>query len=635
MKSITRRLGLGLLVISILMGIQNFAFAQELYEVVLFEENLMVPMRDGVKLGTDIYRPAKDGVLVEEKLPLIFQRTPYNKSSGSQPRQAKYLTSRGYVVAVQDCRGRYSSEGVFTKYMDEPKDGYDAVEWLGANLPYINGDVGMWGLSYGAHVQASASKLNPSHLKTIVVNMGGTLNGWDHAIRNNGAFALKQLTWAFGQVKSETDNPVVKEMLAIEKTQDWFTALPLKKGLNPLSIAPNFEDYIFEMMTHTDYDDYWKNMGVNWEEYHDQTSDIPMIHISGWYDAYCGTAIGNYLGLSKVKESPVRLMIGPWIHGRIAQSWAGDVDFGQDAVIEDFYDDWHVRWFDYFLKGKDTGVEQAPAIELFIMGTGDGSKNEEGRLNHGGFWRTEEDWPIPRTKFTNYYFHADGTLSTKLPGPLDPPITYTYDPENPVPTIGGSMAASKPVYVGGAFDQREREYTGDPEVGFFGSKAPYLPLKSRSDIVVFQTEPLLEDLEITGPIVVKLLASSTALDTDFTVKLIDVYAPSADFPSGFEMNLTDGILRARYRNSPERQELMKSGEIYEFVIRPFGTANVFKKGHRIRIDISSSNFPRFDVNPNTGEPLGMSRRMIKADNSIYCNLNYPSHVILPVIPAEE
>jgi putative CocE/NonD family hydrolase len=601
------------------------------YEPVLYKADVMIPMSDGVKLATDIYRPAANGVVLEEKLPIVLQRTPYNKRSEQYVEQLKYLVRRGYVAVIQDCRGRYQSEGSFIKYANEPKDGYDTIEWL-ANLPYTNGNIGTMGLSYGAHVQACAAKLNPPHLQTSVLNMGGTSNGWNHSIRNHGAFTLKQLTWAFRQVADETDNPVVRDMLDIEKAIHWFQALPLKKGLSPLSIVPDFEAYIFEMMTHSDYDDYWKDMGTNWMEYYDQTSDIPMIHISGWYDGYCATAIQNYLGLSRSKKSPIRLLMGPWLHGENNCTCAGNVEFGPDAAIDDFYTEWHLRWFDRFLKDKENGVEKEPAIKLFIMGTGDGHKDQSGRLFHGGYWRTEADWPLPDTRFTNYYFHADGSLNTELSGVDDSSTTFTYDPSHPVPTIGGAMAASLPVFVGGAFDQREREFKGDPEKGFFGSKSPYLPLKARHDVVVFQTDPLPEDVEVTGPIVVKLFASSTAVDTDFTAKLIDVYPPSKDFPSGFEMNLTDGILRARYRNSCERQELMNLGEIYEFTIEPFETANVFKKLHRIRIDISSSNFPRFDVNPNTGEPLGMSRCVIKADNTIFHDMVHPSHVILPIIP---
>jgi putative CocE/NonD family hydrolase len=603
-------------------GSSKLSENETLYDVLMHEENAMIPMRDGVRLAADIYRPAINGAPVEKKFPVILQRTPYNKKAERFVEQGKYFVKHGYTVVIQDCRGRYKSEGVFTKYINEPEDGYDTIEWL-AKLPYTSGKIGMWGLSYGAHVQACAAMLNPPHLKTIVVNMGGMYNGWDHGIRNHGAFALKQLTWAFRQVAEETDNPVVKEMLKIENVMDWFRVLPLRKGLNPLSIAPNFEKYMFEMMTHGDYDDYWKHMGVNWSEYYEQTSDIPMVHISGWYDNYCGTA------------SPIRLLLGHWIHGGIAQTYAGDVDFGSDAAITDFTSNWHVRWFDHFLKEKGNGVGAEPAIKLFIMGTGDGHKDENGRLFHGGYWRTEADWPLPGTQFTNYYFHGDGALSLEMPDPNELPTTYTYDPRHPVPTIGGSMAASEPLYVGGAFDQREREFKGDPRKGFYGSRPPYLPLKARHDVVVFQTGPLKEDIEVTGPITVKLHASSSAPDTDFTAKLIDVYPPSKDFPSGFEMNLTDGIIRARYRNSPEKQELMKPGEIYLFTIEPFGTANVFKKRHRIRIDISSSNFPRFDVNPNTGEPLGLNRRSVEADNTIYHDERHPSHVILPIIPSRK
>ena len=252
---------------------------------------------------------------------------------------------------------------------------------------------------------------------------------------------------------------------------------------------------------------------------------------------------------------------------------------------------------------------------------------------HGGYWREETSWPLPDTEFVKYYFHADGSLNAAGPVADVSPTTYPYDPDDPVPTIGGSFSGA---LKRGAYDQREREFKslgGGSENGFYGSKPPYLPLKTRSDVVVFQTEPLAEDVEVVGPIRVTLFAASTALDTDFTAKLIDVYPPSRDFPSGFDMNLTDGIVRARYRNSPERQELMTPGQIYEFVIEPFPTGNVFKKGHRIRIDISSSNFPRFDVNPNTGEPLGKHRRMIVADNSIYHDAAHPSHIVLPIVPA--
>jgi hypothetical protein len=259
------------------------------------------------------------------------------------------------------------------------------------------------------------------------------------------------------------------------------------------------------------------------------------------------------------------------------------------------------------------------------MGTDDGHKDENGRLFHGGYWKEGAEWPLPGTAMTPYYLHADGSLQTSRPGKDVVPTTYTFDPADPVPTIGGSFSSTSPVFEPGAYDQRERD-------DVFAAKPPYLPLKSRADVLVFQTEPLNEDVEVVGPIVAHLFASSSATDTDFTVKLVDVYPPSADFPTGYEMNLTDGILRARYRDRPDRQTLMEPGNIYQIEVTPFPNANRFKKGHRIRVDISSSNFPRFDVNPNTGEPLGKNRRSIKADNTIYHDADHPSHVVLPIVP---
>ena len=481
----------------------------------------------------------------------------------------------------------------------------------------------MWGTSYAAHVQANAAKLRPDALATIVLNMGGMSNGWDHKVRNHGAFELQQLTWAFRQLEVETKDPLVKEHLARAPIESWLEALPLRKGLNPLSVAPNFEDYILEMATHGDYDDdYWKHPDVNWQEHYNQTLDIPMVHVSGWYDSYAGGTIQNFVELSKRMTSPVYLLMGPWTHGGNTRSHAGDVEFGPEAARADFPREFHLRWFDRFLKGAEAAAEEP--VRIFVMGGGDGRKDANGRLYHGGRWISASSWPLPETRFTRYYFHGDGSLSERTPTESESRTTYTFDPRDPVPTLGGAFSSTGPVFEPGAYHQEERE-------GIYGAKPPYLPLSARPDVVVFQTEPLAADVEVVGPIVVELHASSTALDTDFTAKLVDVHPPSADFPSGFEMNLTDGILRARYRNGPERQELMTPGEIYRFVVEPFPTANVFKKGHRIRIDISSSNFPRFDVNPNTGEPLGMNRMLENADNTLYHDALRPSHVVLPIL----
>ena len=277
-----------------------------------------------------------------------------------------------------------------------------------------------------------------------------------------------------------------------------------------------------------------------------------------------------------------------------------------------------------YLRGMD-GDSIAP-VQAFIMGTGDGHKDENGRLFHGGEWREANEWPLPDTEFTPWYFHEDGTLSTDMPAAEAASTTYQSDPDDPVPTIGGSFSSTSPVFEPGAYDQRT-------SAAVFGAEPPYLPLKSRSDVVVFQSAPLEQDVTVVGPIVVKLYVSSTAPDTDFTAKLVDVYPPSEDFPTGFEMNITDGILRARYRERPDRQVMMEPSETYEIEITPFPTANVFKKGHRIRVDIASSNFPRFDINPNTGEPLGRHRNKQIAENTIMHAVDQPSHIVLPIIPA--
>lgn len=604
-------------------------FVEKKYDTVLFERDYKIRTRDGVDLATDIYRPAEGDTPVEQPLPLVLHRTPYNKSAQRYVDQATYFTQHGYVVAVQDVRGRYASGGVFSKYETEAPDGFDTVEALAA-LPFVDGQVGMWGTSYAAHVQADAAKLRPQGLKTIVVTMGGLSDGWDHKIRNHGAFEMvQQVGWAFRELMLETKDPLAREMMQHDNAAKWLTVMPLRKGLNPLSISPNFEDYVLEMATHGDAGD-WKTIGCNWIDYYDQTADIPMLHIGGWYDTYCGGTVTNYLGLSERKRGPIKLLMGPWVHSGNAFSAAGNVELGAEAAIVDFDTGFHQRWFDHYLKGIQNGVENEAPVRLFVMGTGDGHKDDNGRMFHGGYWRDAQEWPLPGTEYTTFYLHADGSLTPNKPEADEAEsTTYTYDPRDPVLTIGGSFSGAMTTSItpSGGFDQRERE-------GLYGAKSPYLPLKSRRDIVVFQTEPLEADVEVIGPIEVRLHASSSALDTDFTAKLVDVYPPSESYPAGYELNITDGVLRARYRNSPDSQEMMEPGEVYEFVISPFPTANRFKKGHRIRVDISSSNFPRFDVNPNSGEPLGQHRRLVVADNTIYHSADRASHIVLPLVTSE-
>ncbi len=615
----------------------------DFYEVHL-DSDVMIPMRDGVRLATDIYRPARNGRPVEEPFPVILERTPYGKAEVSRSeitvkepkaapraRIAEYFARHGYVVAYQDVRGRYASEGTFRKYLDDGPDGYDTVEWIAAQ-PWCDGKVGMMGLSYSAHTQAAAASLAPPHLACLLLDSGGFSNAYRSGIRQGGAFELKQATWAYKQARLSPEaaaDPVLRAALEAEDITDWFTRMPWKRGHSPLRHLPDYEDYLFEQWENGTFDEFWQQPGIWAEGFYEAFSDVPMIHMSSWYDPYAKTAPENYVGLSRLKKGPVRLVMGPWTHGDRSLTYAGDVDFGPDSTLDGSIAEDHrafrLRWFDRWLKGRDNGVDAEPAVRLFVMGGGSGRRNAVGRLEHGGRWRSDEDWPLPGTRFVQFYFHGDGSLSQEKPAADAPSLSYDYDPRHSVPTIGGAISSGEPVMAAGAYDQVE-----GPR--FFGSREPYLPLAARHDVLVFQTPPLGSDLEVVGPIRFRLWIASTAPDTDFTAKLIDVYPANADYPKGFAMNLTSGILRCRYRESWEYPTLMHPGEVYEIEIEPFPTANLFKAGHRLRVEISSSNFPHFDLNTNTGEPEGRARRMQVATNTVFVDAARPSGVVLPIAP---
>ena len=612
------------------MQYQTRVRSEPTYEVYT-EKDVMVPMRDGVRMATDVYLPASNGQPVGRPFPVILQRTPYDKESDRFVEQAHYFARRGYVVVLQDNRGRYKSEGYFYKYIQDASDGFDCVEWM-ARQPWSSGTTGTFGTSYGAHTQGAMASANPPHLSTMVIDCGAFSNAYMSSCRHNGAFELRQVAWALNQArlsKEAKDNPVIASYLDSVSMEEWFQRLPWKKGLSPLRWTPDYENYLLEIWAHADYDDYWKQPGLCGELFYDTWSDIPQIHVGGWYDSYTRTTFENFVGLSQRKKGPVRVLMGPWTHGQRSVGYSGEVDFGPTAPLDkNLAEDWtdfHVMWYDAWLKEMDNGVRDEPPVRLFIMGGGDGRKNAEGRMNHGGYWRFENEWPLARTQYTSYYLHADSTLSAEAPSDNGPPTRYQFDPDHPVPTIGGNNSGGL-MTPAGAYHQQE-----GPE--FYGSREPYLPLSSRHDVLVFQTLSLEEDVEVTGPITVELWVSSSALDTDFTAKLLDVYPPNGDYPQGFEMNLTDSIMRARYRDSYEKAELMDPGKVYKLSFPLYPTSNVFKKGHLIRVDISSSNFPRFDVNPNTGEPLGQSTRQLVAENAVYHDAEHPSHLVMPVIPS--
>jgi len=622
---------------------------------VVVTENVMVRMRDGIRLATDVYRPAHGGKPVEGGLPVVFHRTPYDKTAGEALLgYNRWFAGRGYVAVDQDCRGCFNSEGDVGFLFPEAEDGFDTLEWIGKQ-PWSNGEVGSWGCSWASWTQTAMAALGPENLRAMVPNMSGA-NAHESTVRHGGAMELRFLAWAFwhsarNSQKKLKNEPWIDAALSLgaPKFSDWLKRMPVRPGETQLKLVPPYEKWAFEIFTHSDYDDYWKHPSVCPEEYWDDFPDCPVLLVGGWYDSYTRATFQNFRGLSARRKGPIRVLMGPWTHGGETPElcYAGDAEFGRTAAVESFKE-LHLRWFDRWLKGVGNGVESEPPLRVFVMGGGSGERTSAGRLMHGGRWRDEQEWPLARSRPTSYYLHADGSLSDTPPQATESCTTYRYDPAKPVPSIGGNVSSLRDraplpagvadpgvvtvggpdIMLAGGFDQHESSE-------FFGCEPPYFPLGSRRDVLVFQTAPLEEDTEVTGPISVKLWVSSTAVDTDFTAKLIDVYPPSKWYPNGYSLNLTDSIMRLRYRNGRERAEFLEPGEVAEVVITLYPTSNLFVKGHRIRLDISSSNFPRFDVNPNTGEPIGTDRRRRAADNTVHHDRVRPSHVVLPIVPAEQ
>jgi putative CocE/NonD family hydrolase len=602
----------------------------------IVERDVMISARDGVRLASDIYRPEGSG-----PFPAILERTPYDKSAPSRseitasdpkPRSreavARYFVDAGYAVVYQDCRGRYRSEGSFAKYLSEAADGYDTCDWL-VRQAWCNGRAATMGLSYAAHAQMALGCLDPPGLAAQYLDCGGFSNAYRSGIRHGGAFDLKQATWAYRNALADAPDPHVKAALEAEDIAGWMARMPWRKGDSPLKAAPEYEDYLFEQWSHGIFDDFWKQPGLYAEGYYDRYADVPMVHLSGWYDPYARTAMENYSGLAGRKRGPVRLVLGPWTHGDRSLSFAGDVEFGPAALLDgNLGDDFFAvrrRWFDRWVKGVDNGVAAEPAVRVFVMGGGSGRRTPEGRLDHGGFWREAASWPLPQTEFTRFYLHPGRSLLIAKPGEGGAPLSFAADPDDPVPTIGGALSSGGPVMYSGAYDQR----TG-PKL--FGAKAPYGPLAGRVDVLVLQTPPLPQDLEIAGPIELKLWAATDGPDADIHAKLIDLYPPSEDYPDGFAMNLCEGLLRLRYRDSWEAPALLEPGRVYAVTVAMFPCANLFKRGHRLRLDLGGSNFPHFDINPNSGEPEGSMERKRRATTRVFVDAARPSHLVLPVIP---
>ena len=561
--------------------------AAERYEVTI-EHGVAAKMRDGVTLGADIYRPKAEG-----KFPVLLERTPYDKR-GALDFGLK-AAARGYVVIIQDVRGRFTSEGEWYTFKHESNDGYDTVEWAAA-LPYSDGKVGMFGGSYVGATQMLTAIAAPPHLAGIfpVVTASNYHENWTY---QGGAFEQWfNESWTSGLAQDTHDRFVRENSNALL----WAGKLPLSKyPLVDLGTAEGLAPYFSDWLAHPNYDDYWKQWSI---EEHFAKITVPIYHVAAWYDIFQGGSLRNYLGIkaqggSEAARNGQRLLVIIGGHAGGGRK-IGEVDFGPAAEFD--LDEIMLRWYDHLLKGIANGVENEKPVKIFVMGSNQ--------------WREENAWPLTRARETRYFLHSagkanslsgDGVLTTASPQ-AEPADHFVYDPADPVPTIGGPLCCDAAHLAPGPRDQR--------------------PAEGREDVLVFTTPVFEEDLEVTGPVTLELYANSSAVDTDFTGKLVDVW------PSGFAQNLTEGILRTRYRNSPEKPEFMNPGEVYKLAIDVWATSNVFKAGHRLRLEISSSNFPRFDRNLNTGEPAAFSSRMAKATNTIYHDREHPSAVTLPVVP---
>jgi uncharacterized protein len=565
------------------------------------QQDVPAAMRDGTVLRSNVFTPDAPG-----SYPVIVMRLPYNKDVAQTyvyGSPALYA-SNCYIVVVQDVRGQYKSDGSFYTFAHEATDGYDTVEWA-ANLPKSDGNVGMYGFSYPGTTQYQTAILRPPHLKAIVPAMASDdyHDGWTYeggALDQSFAEDWPMSTLANSSVRGRLPDGAAIDAELNRAIKDeftkWYRYLPLKDFPPLRPNDPRVAPYFFDWLKHPDNDAYWQRWSIR-GRYKDIT--VPALNFDGWYDIFINGALNNFNGMrsqggSAAARQGTQLVVGPWLHIPWART-VGQIDFGAGAANP--IDDLQLAWFDHWLKGRANGVDKRPRVRIFVMGTNK--------------WRTSDRWPLPGTRKVRYYLHTrtkansvrgDGRLTTRRREAGSAPTDrYTYDPGNPVPSIGGRFQASVP---GGPFDQR--------------------PLLGRRDVLVFSTPRLKHRLTVIGPITVTLYAASSAKDTDWVAKLDDVY------PDGRSMLIEYGIQRARYRASETHPTLITPGRIYKYTIHVWPTANVFKAGHRIRLEISSSNFPMYDRNPNTGHPFAQDAELRTARQTVHHDAAHPSSLTLPV-----
>lgn len=590
-------------------------------------------MRDDTVLYLDLYCPALDGERLDGAWPVLLERSPYDKDKLSYCVNGRYFAQRGYIYVIQDVRGRYASEGDFEFLRNEADDGFDTMAWL-ADQPWCE-QIGTLGISYTTATQQALAVRQPPKLVTQAL-FDGPYNYFRQTMRHGGAseygIAFQYVVFMARVSKLALGDRHVGAQLdqMWGSLTDWIGENKLEPGASPLALTPDYEQWFFDMLTKSDYSDYWISPGLAIEEFIDDYPDIPLLLETSWYGHHITATLWKYEQLKQRHRTPKRLIIGTWLHGgdMLTNSWAGNVEFGADAAMVD-NNSLRLRWFDEQMKGLATGLDHEAPVKIFVMGGGGGTRDAAGRLIHGGQWRDENEWPLARTQSTSLYLHAGGSLSPESPTGAVEPTSYDFDPAQPVPTVGGNFTnyGTSGFIEGGGYDQIAGTMSGD-------NSTPE-PLADRPDVLVFRTPPLQADCEVTGAVTCRLWVSSSAIDTDFTAKLIDEYPPNADYPHGYALNLGDSILRMRYRNGFRQAEMMEPDAVYEIELQLQATSNLFVAGHCIRVDISSSNFPHFDVNPNTGEPLGRATSQAIANQRLFHDVTRPSHVLLPVIPTSD
>lgn len=579
-------------------------------KAVIVERDVEGTMRDGTVLRADVYRPAADG-----RYPVLLERTPYNKAF--TPLAALTLdpltaARAGYLVVIQDTRGRFASDGgPFYMYRDEYEDGYDSVEWA-AELPSSSGSVGMFGASYMGMTQWQAAVMRPPHLRAIFPCMAA--NGV-HLYRGGALEWGLLASWTLASIgpdavlraargRPDRSGDFLHLADALGRLEALYETVPLS-GIPGPELGGGFATFFHDILAHPTEDEYHRRIGVPGKH---ARLEVPAFILGGWYDVLLGNDLDHFTRVKTETEASrarerTRLVVGPWAHASFAHT-VGERNFGLRAsgLSLDLRTDLtslQLRWFDRWLKDIRNGVDEEPPVKLFVMGD--------------NVWRDEKEWPLARTRYVPFYLHSggsanaiggDGTLSREAPGD-EPEDHFVYDPRRPVPSRGGNHLLPMN-YPRGPLDQTAVEM--------------------RPDVLVYTSAVLEDDLEVTGPVAVTLHAATTARDTDFTAKLVDVW------PDGRALNICDGIVRARYRGGGAPPSLVDPGRVYEFGIDLWSTSNVFTRGHRLRVEISSSNFPRFDRNPNTGELPRNARQLAPALQSIFHDARRPSHVLLPVIP---